>query len=669
MTQRVRPTFHGVGAAVVSVCFVALSGTVATGQDYQRLSLGEDRNPHVAVVLPGPPTNTNGICDDTIVAGGDDAVLVSGGRSLPHQIAVAPGRNGALETVRAGDDEAATAICAGADGLIDSVRNPADDVLPVDDPLCDLLCGNDRACVLPGADRVLQTPVDGRDVAAPFLLSGADGIAQSQAGGDDVQKIAVGTGFPDTVCVEAGANGIAETTVCGNGVADFEETGDLNDDDCDDGNLVDADGCDSNCTVTACGNGIRTTPEECDDGNRQNDDACVAGCLTAVCGDGFRQSGVEECEPPNTPTCDATCRRVPLPCGNGTLEPGEQCDDGNHSNRDDCPGTCETARCGDGFRHDKGTPPFEECDDGGIAPGDGCSTTCMLECGNGVIEGSCSEPAASVGRSCLVGADCDVTPGDGICVYFEECDPGAPGLCLPGPAACSDSCLILDCGNGVKECDEECDLGGLNGEPGSGCLADCRRDDTDRPGRRECLHVWSVNGLPQRPRERNQICVDGEPCDGDAVPGQCTFRVGACLNRSGLGDCTPGGLVTYELRRMDIEDVEQAAFVESMTAGVAALAPGAAIIPDRCRLGLREKTCAIPSDHQCDRAFGLGDGACDIGTGVLFTSPFDDLDTCTDTVDVVLPTFTRAKLRARVTRGSSRERDDDLLRLVCRPSD
>ncbi|HYC22051.1 MAG TPA: DUF4215 domain-containing protein, partial [Candidatus Bathyarchaeia archaeon] len=44
---------------------------------------------------------------------------------------------------------------------------------------------------------------------------------------------------------------VHETTACGNGILTPDE-------ECDDGNLVDGDGCDSNCTFTACGNGIVT---------------------------------------------------------------------------------------------------------------------------------------------------------------------------------------------------------------------------------------------------------------------------------------------------------------------------------------------------------------------------------------------------------------------------
>src|SRR5262249_23572508 len=207
-----------------------------------------------------------------------------------------------------------------------------------------------------------------------------------------------------------------------------------------------------------------------------NDDACVVGCRLARCGDGFRQRGVEECDPPNGTTCDASCHTIPTAdCGNGIVDPGEQCDDGNHSNEDDCLTNCRLATCGDGFVHTRGTPPFEECDDGNVAPGDGCSPTCRAECGNGVIDGACTQ--GRTGTACSTNTDCDTAPGagNGICVG-ETCDPGLAGLCAPGPGACSHVCRIAACGNGVVECGEDFDLGPLNAGPGRGCTPTSQRN-------------------------------------------------------------------------------------------------------------------------------------------------------------------------------------------------
>ncbi len=55
---------------------------------------------------------------------------------------------------------------------------------------------------------------------------------------------------------------------------------------CDDGNATDGDGCDSNCTFTACGNGVLTAPEECDDGNTFSGDGCDENCTLPRCGNG-----------------------------------------------------------------------------------------------------------------------------------------------------------------------------------------------------------------------------------------------------------------------------------------------------------------------------------------------------------------------------------------------
>lgn len=65
------------------------------------------------------------------------------------------------------------------------------------------------------------------------------------------------------------AGALAQT--CGDGTLDAGES-------CDDGNVVNADGCDLNCTVSACGNGVRAGAEECDDGNVLGGDGCDANC-------------------------------------------------------------------------------------------------------------------------------------------------------------------------------------------------------------------------------------------------------------------------------------------------------------------------------------------------------------------------------------------------------
>jgi len=60
-------------------------------------------------------------------------------------------------------------------------------------------------------------------------------------------------------------------------------------------------------------------------------------------------------------------------CGNGVVEVGEQCDDGNVVPNDGCSATC-TLECGDGVLEGS-----EQCDDGNLVPGDGCDASCQFE--------------------------------------------------------------------------------------------------------------------------------------------------------------------------------------------------------------------------------------------------------------------------------------------------
>ena len=136
-----------------------------------------------------------------------------------------------------------------------------------------------------------------------------------------------------------------------------------------------------------------------------------------VCGNGILQTG-EQCDDGNTTTgdgCSSTCTLGIPVCGNGILQSGEACDDHNKTSGDGCSATCaiEIAVCGDGLRQSG-----EACDDDNRTGGDGCSATCTVEiavCGNGVRE---------FGEGC---DDRNVAAGDGCsatCVV--EANPDAP---------------------------------------------------------------------------------------------------------------------------------------------------------------------------------------------------------------------------------------------------
>src|SRR5205823_10647776 len=85
---------------------------------------------------------------------------------------------------------------------------------------------------------------------------------------------------------------------------------------------------------------------------------------------------------------------IPSNCGNGVVDPGEQCDPGDSSNIYACNSDCtwKTAVCGDNVLE-----LGEQCDDGNRTPGDGCENDCTRT--------SCSAPVPT-----SRGATCESTP-------------------------------------------------------------------------------------------------------------------------------------------------------------------------------------------------------------------------------------------------------------------
>ncbi|MFA5904791.1 MAG: LamG-like jellyroll fold domain-containing protein, partial [Desulfobacula sp.] len=165
----------------------------------------------------------------------------------------------------------------------------------------------------------------------------------------------IGSDYCDTNCHNLGNNNIAS---CGNGKVESGE-------DCDDGNINDGDGCSLQCLLegsnknkygSLCGNGKIEKGEQCDDGNIATGDGCSDKCL-------FEDSYAINCSSATTtptttfnnviipkiclktdPGCTSSCKHtgtsisVPV-CGNGKIEKGEQCDDGNINSGDGCKGT------------------------------------------------------------------------------------------------------------------------------------------------------------------------------------------------------------------------------------------------------------------------------------------------------------------------------------------
>jgi len=191
-------------------------------------------------------------------------------------------------------------------------------------------------------------------------------------------------------------------------------------------------------SADSCGDEIVQLGEECDDGNVINNDSCLNHCKLAICGDGVIRFGSEACDNgnANSDTERNACRTSCLParCGDGVVDSGEGCDDGNLIDNDSCSNVCIAARCGDGIRQ-----ALEECDDGNFNQNDACLVNCKrATCGDGYIWNgweSCDgagqvigcaavpafSPYAYGNATCLANCQFETTSCDDC--YFYPCGP------------------------------------------------------------------------------------------------------------------------------------------------------------------------------------------------------------------------------------------------------
>ena len=235
-----------------------------------------------------------------------------------------------------------------------------------------------------------------------------------------------------------------------------------------------------------CGNGVVEGGEECDDGNQVNTDACTNACLNKRCGDGYVQSG-EQCDDGNQNQNDA-CKNncTNNVCGDQIVNPDtEECDDGNTVNNDGCTNLCKSPVCGDGIKQ-----TGEQCDDGNQVNTDACTNACEnARCGDGITgPGEQCDDGNLTNNDACTNACQNARCGDGITGSGEQCDDGnqADG------DGCSATCQLPYCGDGaVNQPSEQCDDG--NNLSGDGCSPTCQlseictdQTDNDGDGRVDC---------------------------------------------------------------------------------------------------------------------------------------------------------------------------------------
>lgn len=312
---------------------------------------------------------------------------------------------------------------------------------------------------------------------------------------------------------------------------------------CDDGNRDDNDLCTNACVSSTCGDGIVGPGEQCDLGSKNSDTgACLKNCMIAVCGDGKVRDGVEECD--GGPGCSSICR-FQL-CGNGIIDPGEECDngkapDGSSNNADDldCRSDCLLNRCGDGHPNLRGTHR-EDCDGAPpVASGSHTVTptetaTCNINCttaacGDGIVNRHFT-PTPLMGTPVLSPEQCDNlgrVEGNNCSAdcQFERCGNGIvdPGEQCDGTPNCSSTCFRQECGNGILDPGEECDNGPGNNGNDKDCRADCiiNRCGDGFINSNGTHHEDCDAATPAAPHDRSVAPIDTQACNANCKAPSC----------------------------------------------------------------------------------------------------------------------------------------------------
>ncbi len=271
-----------------------------------------------------------------------------------------------------------------------------------------------------------------------------------------------------------------------------------------------------------CGNGVVDTGEFCDISGVGNDKCLTEQeCNQARNGDPCWKTTFTQLDPNNACTRRCEVEQVSAPAdGDGCCPPGA---DGQTDT--DCPSSCGNGAIDDGETCDNGNgsptpcPTSETCIDN-----DPCTNELLVENG---CQSECqitNVAAGEIDQCCPAGADassdpdCDAICGDGIVSLGERCDdgPNTTEAC-PTIADCDDS--------------DPCTVDSVGGE---GCQKQCVRVPAAPGSADQCCPAGATHETDPDCEEPTVACGngvidEGELCDdGEGSPRPCPTAVNDC---------------------------------------------------------------------------------------------------------------------------------------------
>jgi cysteine-rich repeat protein len=188
-------------------------------------------------------------------------------------------------------------------------------------------------------------------------------------------------------------------------------------------------------------------------------------------------------------------------CGNGRLEPGEACDDGNRTDGDGCEASCQLpASTGGGSAG--GTAGGE----GGGAAGGSAGGSVGGGTAGGTGGGDAGGTAGGMGGGDAGASTC----GDGQRTGAELCDDGDMDEANGCTTQCRFSMPAPHCGDGTQGGSEACDDGNL--VSGDGCEVDCTVSVANVP----------ANVCGDGVRRGSELCDDGNTTPADGCEADCS---------------------------------------------------------------------------------------------------------------------------------------------------